>query len=200
MVDNGRADLDDQQKEQVFVLLTDVFSSSSSDVGRTNKFQHEIHIGGNRPIRQAARRIPPHRRQEVQNLLLKMRETDVIQPPWASPIVLVRKKDNSFRFCIDYRKLNVTHKDAYPLPWIDDTLNTMAGSKWFSTLDLASWYWQVEVAKKDLPKTVLSKSEGLFELRSCHLACAMPLPPFNDWWIWSCLAYIGPTAWYTWMM
>ena len=69
-----------------------------------------------------------------------MLEDEVIQPstsPWASPIVLVCKKDNSYRFCVDYRKLNeVTHKDAYPLPRIDDTLNTLAGSKWFSTLDL----------------------------------------------------------------
>ena len=162
--------LDDQQKEQVFVLLTefaDVFAQSSADVGRTNELQHEIHTGGNRPIRQAARRLPPHRRQEVQKLLQSMRENDVIQPsksPWASPIVLVRKKDNRFRFCVDYRKLNdVTHKDAYPLPRINDTLNTLAGSKWFSTLDLASGYWEVEVAEKDCHKTAFSTSEGLFE-------------------------------------
>lgn len=65
-------------------------------------------------------------------------------------IVLVMKKDGSFRFCIDYRE--VTHKDAYPLPCIDDTLNTLAGSQWFSTLDLLSGYWQVEVAERDRQK------------------------------------------------
>jgi hypothetical protein len=105
----------------------------------------------------------------VQELLSDMLDKDIIQPsssPWASPIVLVKKKDGSFRFCVDYRKLNeVTHKDAYPLPRIDDTLNTLAGSQWFSTLDLLSGYWQVEVADKDRPKTAFCTTEGLFEFK-----------------------------------
>jgi hypothetical protein len=97
-----------------------------------------------------------------------MLDKDIIQPsssPWASPIVLV-KKDDSFRFCVDYRKLNeVMHKDAYPLPCIDDTLNILAGSQWFSTLDLLSGYWQVEVADKDRPKTAFYTTVGLFEFK-----------------------------------
>ena len=121
------------------------------------------------PIRQAVRRLPPPQREAVQELLTDVLDKDVIQPsgsPWASPIVLVRKKDGSFRFCVDYRKLNeVTHKDAYPLPRIDDTLNTLAGSQWFSTLDLLSGYWQVEVAEKDRPKTAFCTTEGLFEFK-----------------------------------
>ena len=112
------------------------------------------------------RRIPPDRRREVQKLLDEMLTSKVIEhskSPWASPIVLVRKKDNSLRFCVDYRKLNtVTHKDAYPLPRIDDTL---AGSKWFSALDLLSGYWQVEVAEGDRQKTAFCTMEGLFEFR-----------------------------------
>ena len=74
-----------------------------------------------------------------------MLDQDVIQPsfsPWSSPVVMVKKKDGSWRFCIDYRKLNgATHRDAYPLPRIDSTLDSLTGSTLFTTLDLASGYW-----------------------------------------------------------
>ena len=92
---------------------------------------------------------------------------DVIQrsnSPWASPIVLVQKKDGSTRFCVDYRKVNsITRKDAYPLPRVDDTLDTLSGSCWFTTLDLISGYWQVELEEKDKEKTAFSTPDGLFE-------------------------------------
>lgn len=98
---------------------------------------------------------------------MKMQENDVIRPsssPWALPVVLVRKKDGSLRFCVDYRKLNeVTTKDAYPLPRIDDSLSTLAGSQWFTTLDLISGYWQVEVAEQDREKTAFCTAEGLYD-------------------------------------
>ena len=96
-----------------------------------------------------------------------MLDQGVIQPsssPWASPVVLAKKKDGSLRFCVDYRKLNaVTRKDAYALPRIDDTLDALAGSKWFSTLDLASGYWQVEMHPDDREMTAFSTADGLFE-------------------------------------
>ena len=82
------------------------------------------------------------------------------------PNRLSAEEDGSLRFCVDYRKLNdVTRKDAYPLPRIDDTLNALAGSQMFSTIDLVSGYWQVEVDEVDRPKTAFCTTEGLFQLR-----------------------------------
>ncbi|GFT72329.1 hypothetical protein TNCV_3608951 [Trichonephila clavipes] len=100
--------------------------------------------GEHPPIKQNPRRLPFTKQEEIQKLIKDMKNNDVIEPsssPWASSIVLVRKKDGSTRFCVDYRRLNdVTKKDSYPLPRIDDTLDTLAGNTWFSTLDLKSGY------------------------------------------------------------
>ena len=94
---------------------------------------------------------------------------DVIQKssnPWASGIVMVKKKDGSKRFCVDYRRLNdITFKDAYPLPRIDDSLDQLSGAQWFSCLDLNSGYWQVEVEESDRPKTAFASKRGLFEFK-----------------------------------
>ena len=93
----------------------------------------------------------------MRNLLSEMLERDVIKPscsPWALPVVLVKKKDGTSCFCIDYCKVNmVTRKDAYPLPRVDDLLDTLAGSRLFSTLQLISGYWQVEIHLRDKEKS-----------------------------------------------
>ena len=139
------SDLNDHQSSQLEELLRsyeDIFSSGPKDFVRTNKITHKINTGNTIPIRQAPRRLPGNRREEIGLLIRTMIGQDVIQPscsPWAAPIVLVKKKDGSTRFCVDYRRLSdVTTKDAYPLPRIDDTLDALAGAKMFSTLDLAS--------------------------------------------------------------
>ena len=81
------------------------------------------------------------------------------------PIVLVKKKDGTSHFCIGYQQINsVTRKDAYPLPRVDDILETLTGSQLFSTLDLTSGYWQVVIKPKDREKTAFVTSEGLYLL------------------------------------
>ena len=85
---------------------------------------------------------------------------------WASPIVLVTKKDGSLRFCVDYRKLNsVTRKDVYPLPRVDDILDSIGKTpaRYFSKLDLRSGYWQVKMVPNDQEKTAFTIFYGLFE-------------------------------------
>ncbi|GFT99904.1 retrovirus-related Pol polyprotein from transposon 412 [Trichonephila clavipes] len=114
--------------ERLFQEFEDVFSRNSSDIGHTTVTQHRIDTADHPSIKQHPRRLPFAKQEEVGTLLREMQENDIIEPsssPWASPIVLVRKKDGSTRFCVDYRKLNdVTKKDSYPLPRIDDTLDT----------------------------------------------------------------------------
>ena len=150
--------------------FADVFAEDGK-LGRTSKIKHFIHMGEAQPICQPVRKVSLCQRQEMQDLLTEMQAKDMIQPsqsPWASPVVLVQKKDGSARFCIDYRKLNsVTRKDAYPIPRIDDTLDTLAGSQWFSILhvDMVSGYWQVEVGVEDRKKTAFCTPNGLFEFK-----------------------------------
>ena len=111
--------------------------------------EFKIDTGDACPKRQAARRIPFAARQKIADQLEKMQKNSVIKPsesPWASPVVLVRQRDGSLRFCIDYRQLNsVTKPDLFPLPRINDLLDQLGKSKYFSTLDLKSGYWQIKV-------------------------------------------------------
>ena len=135
--------LDITQKEMLYNLLYEfsgLFSQGSHDLGRTDLVKHRINTGTAAPVRQPPRRFPFAKREEADKAIAEMKDDGIIEPsasPWSSPVVLVKKKDGSTRFCVDYRKLNsVTHKDSFPLPRIDDTLEALAGSRWFSTLDL----------------------------------------------------------------
>ena len=168
--ENSQEHLTDSQKDLVKSLLyeyKDIFAKDDHDLGRTSQAVHTIDTGDARPIRQAPRRLPIHQKQEAEAPIANMLKRGVIEEsnsPWASPIVLVKKKDGSTRFCVDYRKINeVTRKDAYPLPRIEESLDALSGAVWFSTLDLCSGYWQVEVEPKGRPKTAFTTSCGLFQ-------------------------------------
>lgn len=159
-----------EQQQQIELLLhkhQHVFSQHEEDYGYTDKVLHVIPTGDSAPIRDRYGRIPPKLYQEVRELLGMMLESGIISEscsPWAAPIVLVRKKDGTLRFCVDYRKLNgVTHKDAYPLPRIEESLASLKKSRVFSTLDLAHGYWQVGVHPADKEKTAFVTPMGLYE-------------------------------------
>ena len=119
-------------------------------------------------------RVPAHRmplavHQEVARQLKNMQRAGVIQPltsPWSSPVVMVRKKDGTQRFCVDYRALNaVTRADTFPLPRIGNLLDQLGNSRFFTTLDLASRYWQIRLSSSSQEKTAFSVPQGLFEFR-----------------------------------
>ena len=149
---------------QTLLQYSDVFDKN---LGHTDVITHKIETGNAAPIRQYPRRLPYAYREETSHQISEMLEQGVIQPsnsPWASPIVLVKKKDGSFRFCVDYRKLNtVTRRDAHPLPRVDDLLDSLQGACMFSTLDLRSGYWQISMEPKDREKTAFITPDGLWE-------------------------------------
>jgi len=146
----------------------DIFSSGDHDVGLTNVVRHEIPlVAGTTPVRQPTRRLGPEKEKEVSRQVRKFLDHDIIEPAhsaWNSPVVLVRKKDGSWRFCVDYRKLNsVTIQEAYPLPRIDKSMDALAGSKYFSTLDLLSSYWQVLLSPDAQEKAAFITRDGLWK-------------------------------------
>ena len=155
--------------KETLVDYQDVFALNDEDMGFTDAVEHNIDIDGSKPIKQRMRMLPQNMAEEADKQVDDMLKRGVIEKsnsPWASGVVLVKKKDGSFRFCVDYRALNnVTVKDAYPLPKIDETLDSLTGAKWFSTLDLYSGYWQVGMDENDKPKTAFITRKGLFQFR-----------------------------------
>ena len=159
--------LQQQQLNELFKEFQDVFSQGDDDLGNTPLLKHGIETHGP-PLRQPYRRQNPAVCREEMTQVQQMLSSNVIRPsnsPWASPVVMVRKKDGSLRFCVDFRQLNAaTVKDAHPLPRIDDLLDALHGAKWFSTLDLKSGYWQVPISEQDKAKAAFRTSSGqLFE-------------------------------------
>ncbi len=143
-----KLDQDTLTTEQATELRTllktyeDIFAENPKKPATTTRVTHRIDTGENRPVHQPPYRKGPEARKIVREEVQRMLQDNIIRPsrsPWAAPVVLVKKKDGSIRFCVDYRKLNaVTKRDVYPLPRIDDALDAFSKAKFFSTLDLAS--------------------------------------------------------------
>lgn len=153
---------------QLLVEFQDVFSRSDTDVGRTHLVEHSIPVKpGTRPIKQQPRRLGPEKEAEVGRQVKELSEQGLITPSnsaWSSPVVLVKRKDGNWRFCIDYRQLNsVTEQDCHPLPRIDESLDALAGSKIFSTLDLISGYWQLPLDEDAQDKSSFVTRDGLWK-------------------------------------
>ena len=185
-VDISQDGISPSQRKEVENLLTkfsDVFSTGPNDYGRTDLVTHRIRTGDASPVRQRAYRASPTVRNEIRKQVDTLLDQDVIEEshsPWSSPIVMVKKKDGSYRFCIDYRKLNkVTVKDSHPLPRTDDTLDALSGSVYFSTIDLSSGYWQVAVHPEDSEKTAFTTGDGLYQFKVMPMGLTNAPPTFQ---------------------
>ena len=146
----------------------DVFSAKGERTGECHTTALRIPTVGP-PINQRAYRMPLTKRTVVDEMVASMLADDIIQPSssaYASPILLIPKKDGEYRFCVDYRKLNaVTEEDVFPLPLIQDIFDLVGGSKYFSTLDLKAGYHQLPVAPEHIHKTAFKTHNGLYEFR-----------------------------------
>ena len=160
----------------ILTEFDDLFMKHKADIGRCTIAKHPVELEpGATPHREGARRMSPDKaeraNQEVRNLLA----LGMIQPslsPWASGIVMVKKKNGELRFCCDFRPLNaVTIKDAYPLPRIDESLSRLGKAKIYTNIDLAWAFWQIPVRKADRQKTAFACELGLFEWRRMPFLC-----------------------------
>ena len=149
-----------EEVKQLFREYAHIFALESLDMGHTSMVKHKIKLDNYTPFKERYCRIPPHLFDEVKNHLKEMIEVGAIHKsnsPWASAVVLVRKRDGSLRFCFDLHKLNArTIKDAYSLPRINETLDCLGGVMIFTSLDLKSGYWQVEMEEELKPLTAFT--------------------------------------------
>ena len=186
---SGLDDWPTEQAEKARGLLKeyhDIFSLEKQEMGHTKAAKHKIVLKDpdTPPFKERFRRIPPPQLDEVREHLKLMLDAGMIRPsnsPWCNAVVLVRKKDGSLRFCIDFRKLNsLTVKDSHPLPRICETLESLAGAAHYSTFDMNSGFWQVPMSPESKQYTAFTLgSMGLYECESMPFGLCNALPTFQ---------------------
>ena len=168
------SDLTSAERRQLSIFLgknRDLFATSLKELGFTSIHQHRIDTGDATPMRQAPYRTTPEKRAEIEHQVEELLDSDIIEPSvseWQAPVVLVKKKDSSYRFAVDYRKLNqVTKPISYPLPRIEDVFDSVGQeqAKIFSTLDMASGFWQIPLDPETAHKTAFCTHAGVYQFK-----------------------------------
>ena len=166
--------------ERMLMEHHNIFSLEQNEIGCTDTAEHVIELLDTEPFKERFRRIAPPLVEEVREHIQEMLDRGAICPsqsPWCNAVVLVRKKDGGLWFCINFRRLNSqTKKDAYPLPRMQETMESMVGTRFFSTMDLKSGFWQVKMAKDSQQYTAfMVGSMGVYEfLRMLYGLCNTP--------------------------
>ena len=157
--------------KELLLLKHDSFAVNDSELGETNLVEHDIDTGNAKPVRTFPRRLPYALRKELEEELDKLLAIGCIEQstsPYASGLVLVRKKDGSLRVCVDYRQVNKdTVPDRYPIPRVDELVDAIGRrkGKYFSTMDLMKGYHQVKMENQSKRKTAFTCHLGLFQYR-----------------------------------
>ena len=157
---------------ELVLAYHDVFTLESNELGCTSPIKHEICIENSEPFKEWFRHIPPPLLEEVRASLWDMLEAGAICPsqsPWCNVVVLVWKKDGTLHFCVDFRCLNAWTKDSYPLPCIQEALESMAGSAHFLSMDFKSGFWQIKMALESQQYTAFTVGNLGFYDFTCML-------------------------------
>ena len=167
---------------ELVLAYHDVFTLEGHKLGCTSAIEHEIHIENSEPFKKQFQHIPPPLLKEVHTSLWDMLEWGVICPsqsPWCNVVVLVRKKDGTLHFCVNFRCLNVQmKKDLYPLPCIQEALESIAGSAHFSSMDFKSGFWQIKIAPESQQYTAFTVGNlGFYEFT--HMPLGLCNTPYN---------------------
>jgi 8-oxo-dGTP pyrophosphatase MutT (NUDIX family)/predicted aspartyl protease len=164
--------LEREQCNQLHQLLNenkDLFARTLQELQQTHEGEHVIITEQVPPIKKRAYRTAPRENEFIKAEIDDMLKQGLIQPstsPWSFPVVIVKKKNGKLRFCVNYKPLNdITKKDNYPLPRIDELLDSLQDAQWFTTLDLASGYWQIKVREEDQEKTAFITKFGTYEFK-----------------------------------
>ncbi|GJW26805.1 putative reverse transcriptase domain-containing protein [Tanacetum coccineum] len=153
------------------LYFPEVFPEDLSGLPPTRQVEFQIDlVPGAAPVARAPYRLAPSEMKELSEQLKELSDKGFIRPsssPWGAPVLFVKKKDGSFRMCIDYRELNkLTVKNRYPLPRIDDLFDQLQGSSVYSKIDLRSGYHQLRVREEDIPKTAFRTRYGHYEFQN----------------------------------
>lgn len=164
--------LNNIDRESVLKVIrqhSNAFGWTPNDFGRTDLVEHSIQLTTDRPIKIASYKTQPHKQRIIEDKVNEMLAEDVIEEsksPFSSPVVLARKKNGEWRFCVDFRALNdITVKDAYPLPRMEETLQALHGNSYFTTLDLLSGFWQIPLTPGDRHKAAFVTRSGLYQFK-----------------------------------
>jgi len=159
-----------QELQELLSRYEGLFDGGDEAVGHVPGIQHRINTGAATPVCTRQWRLPQATKDIIREQCNSMLNNGVIEPstsPWLSPVVLVKKKCGSLRFCVDYRNLNaVTTADTYPLPRIEELIDELGPTDTFTTLDARSAYWSVDVHPADRPKTAFSDGYRLSVLQA----------------------------------
>ena len=166
-IGDTRISNDDKRITRLLSEYCDIFYSEGNPVTKAKGIPPMTIQTTGKPIALRAYRAPFSKRQVISDEVDAMLRDGIIRPsqsPWSSPVLLIPKRDQTARFCVDYRALNaITKRDVYPLPYIQDIFDTIGQGNVFTTLDLKSGYWQLEVAPEDREKTAFTCHRGHFE-------------------------------------